>query len=253
MSVPLIIDCVFNVIVRLTDGNPPARYLDMGAGWGDLIKRLREKFPKLQCSGVDYNPSHFPLPDVPIAHADFSYGKLPCEDASFDLVTCTEVFEHLENFRHAVREAARVIRPRGLFVVSTPNVLSMKARWVYFTRGFFTYFDPLPLKEDPRLYPGARHISPIPFFYVAHAMRDAGFENILPHADKPQKSSVFWAGLLRPFLQLANRMSRRRRNRRFGCAPDEMEQLAELNNSWPVLTGRTLIVSARRRPASPPT
>jgi len=246
MSVPLIVDCVFHVIVRLTEGSSPTRYLDMGAGWGDLIKRLREKFPQLQCSGVDYNPSHFPLPDVPIAHADFSYGKLPSEDASFDLVTCTEVFEHLENFRHAIREAARVTKPGGLFVVSTPNVLSMKSRWVFFTRGFFTYFDPLLLKEDPRLYPGQRHISPLPFFYIAHALRDSGFESIEPHADKSQKSSAFWATLLGPFLRLANRMSRRRRRRRFGCAPEEMEQLGDLNNSWPVLTGRTLIVSARR-------
>lgn len=249
MSQPLIVDCVFDLIVRLTAGKPPARHLDVGAGWGDLIKRLREQFPKIQCSGVDYNPSHFPIPDVPIAHADFNYGRLPCEDASFDLVTCTEVFEHLENFRHAVREAARVIRPGGLFVVSTPNVLTMKSRWAFFTRGFFTYFDPLLLKEDPRLYPGQRHISPIPFFFLAHALVDSGFENVEPHADKAQKSSVFWAGLLGPFLRLMTRLSYRRRSRRFGVAPDEMEHLAALNNSWPVLTGRTLIVTGRRRSA----
>ncbi len=247
MSEPYIVDYVARV-VRTIAPPPPIRHLDMGTGPGDMIRRLRDQIPGIESMGVDYHPSHFSVQGVPVAHADLSYGRLPHDDASFDLVTCTEVFEHLENYRHAVREAARVLKPKGRFVVSTPNVLSMKSRAAYFARGFMTYFDPLRLKEDPSTYPQQRHITPVPFFHLAHAMLDAGFEEIRPHKDKTQKSSSFLAVLFYPVLKLAVPWERRSRTRRIGKHPEIVEQMAAWNNSWSVLTGRTLIVSARRRP-----
>jgi SAM-dependent methyltransferase len=247
----MIVDHVARIVRHRVPADRPLRHLDLGAGWGDLIKRLRETHPQLHSSGVDYNPSHFGVPDVEVRHADFSVDRLPYPDAGFDLVTCTEVVEHLENFRHALREAARVTKPDGWIVLSTPNILSMKSRWVSFTSGFFTYFDPLPLKDDPRIYPGQRHISPIPCFYLAHALRDAGFSRIEAHADKSQRSSAFWALLLRPMLTLAAGAAHRHRIRRFGALPPDIEALARLNNSWPVLTGRTLILTARREGPRP--
>lgn len=245
-NIPMIIDHVFDVVVHQLSNRAPERHLDMGAGWGHLIERLRTRYPNMKSCGLDYNPSHFPLKDVPIAHCDFSADSLPHEDEAFDLITFTEVCEHLENFRHAIREAARVLKPGGLLVVSTPNVLSMKSRWAFLTRGFWTYFDPLPLKDDPRFYPGQRHITPIPFFYMAHALLDAGLTNIEPHADKHQKSSSFWAVLCLPVMRFAAWRSKFRRVRHLGLNSDEIERLAIQNNSWPVLTGRTLIVTARK-------
>jgi ubiquinone/menaquinone biosynthesis C-methylase UbiE len=243
---PLIIDYVARVVDAKMAGRSGVAHLDMGAGWGHLIQALRRILPGLKSSGCDYNPSHFPLTDVSIVHADFSRDTLPYADESFDLVTCTEVFEHLENFRHAVREVARVTRPGGLYIVSTPNVLSIKARFVYLTRGFFTYFDPLPLKNDPNIYPGERHISPIPYFYLAHAMLEAGFTNIEPHCGKRQKFSSIFGAVLAPVFRCFTAYSLRERRRRFFHLPEELETIAAQQNSWTVLTTRTLIVSARK-------
>lgn len=245
-SIPLIVDHVFKLIVSKYDNTAPSNHLDVGAGWGHLIERLRKQFPNIKSCGLDYNPSHFPIADVPIAHCDFSVDRISHDDDTFDLITCTEVCEHLENFRHAIREAARVLKPGGLIVVSTPNVLSMKSRWTYFTRGFFTYFDPLPLKNDSKIYPGQRHISAISFFYLAHALLDSGLTEIEPHSDKTQKSSAFWATLLSPILGCIAWSSHRRRIRHFGALLPEIEHIARLNNSWPVLTGRTIIITARK-------
>jgi ubiquinone/menaquinone biosynthesis C-methylase UbiE len=250
MSEPLIVDHVARIIRELPLPSP-VRHLDMGTGPGDMIRRLRAQIPRIESVAVDYHPSHFSVQGVPVAHADLSYGQLPHQDASFDLVTCTEVFEHLESYRHAVREAARVLKPSGWFVVSTPNVLSMKSRCTYFARGFMTYFDPLRLKEDPATYAEQRHITPVPFFYLAHAMIDAGFENIRPCQDKAQRSSVCLAMVFLPILRGFVLWSRRSRTRRLGKHPQIIESLAAQNNSWPVLTGRTLIVTARLAAASP--
>lgn len=243
----MIVDYVADLVRRLVPADRPVRHLDVGAGWGHLIQRLRQSHPQLRSDGVDYNPAHSELPDLVIRHIDLNVDRLAFDDATFDLVTCTEVVEHLENFRHGVREIARVLKPGGIAVLSTPNVLTIKSRWAYLTRGFFTYFDPLPFHHDSRIYPGQRHISPLPYFYLAHALADAGFTGITPHADKTQRSSAFWAAVLGPVLRAFASLAHRRRIRLFGALDPELERLAQDNNSWPVMTGRTLIVSARRR------
>ena len=46
---------------------------------------------------------------------------LPFEDAAFDYVVCTEVIEHTTDPSRAVAELARVLRPGGTLVLTTPN------------------------------------------------------------------------------------------------------------------------------------
>ena len=47
--------------------------------------------------------------------------NLPFAAASFDLMTAFEVIEHLEHWRELLDEAKRVLKPAGVFLVSTPN------------------------------------------------------------------------------------------------------------------------------------
>ena len=46
---------------------------------------------------------------------------LPFDDQSFDIVLSTEVIEHLRSPATGVQELARVLRPGGTLVLSTPN------------------------------------------------------------------------------------------------------------------------------------
>ena len=43
------------------------------------------------------------------------------ESGSFDFVVCFQVIEHIKDDMQFVREVARVLRPGGKFIVSTPN------------------------------------------------------------------------------------------------------------------------------------
>ena len=43
------------------------------------------------------------------------------ENGSFDFVVCFQVIEHIKDDMQFVREVARVLRPGGKFIVSTPN------------------------------------------------------------------------------------------------------------------------------------
>jgi SAM-dependent methyltransferase len=243
---PRIVDYVVNIVVPML---PPGRveHLDIGAGWGHLIAELRKRAPQVTSQGCDYNPQHNETPGLTIKHVDLNQDALPFPDQSFDVITCTEVLEHVENFRRVVREIARVAKPGALVLISTPNVLNLRSRWYFLTRGFYEYFDPLPLRDDPRFYPGERHITPIPYFYLAHALRENGFKDITPHHDKAQRFSSFLRPFLSPLFRCVEKSSLKRRRRKLRPLSDELEALASDNNNPVVLTGRSLIVTARCR------
>ncbi len=59
------------------------------------------------------------FPEVAFVRGDC--GMLPFADASLDLVTAFEVIEHLQDGARLISEAARVLAPAGVFLVSTPN------------------------------------------------------------------------------------------------------------------------------------
>ena len=50
--------------------------------------------------------------------------QLPFPDACFDRVICSEVMEHVHDYRAAARELARVTRPAGRIAVTVPTATS---------------------------------------------------------------------------------------------------------------------------------
>lgn len=102
------------------------RVLDVGCGGGLLAEELAKRGPAV--TGVD--PSEASL-KVAREHAtgegldiEYVHGKaedLPVANGSFDAIVCCDVLEHVDSVSQAVTEAARALRPGGLYLYDTIN------------------------------------------------------------------------------------------------------------------------------------
>jgi SAM-dependent methyltransferase len=105
-------------------GNRPARVLDYGCGAGQIVALMRARgITVFGCDvfygGGDYSDS------VPTELRPFvrrmEDGKIPFENASFDVVVSNQVFEHVPDMEQALREIARVLRPGGIALNVFPD------------------------------------------------------------------------------------------------------------------------------------
>jgi SAM-dependent methyltransferase len=227
---------------RLPSTLTGGRHLDIGAGRGELIQELRHTMP-LSSSACDFHVERFAAVDTPCAQVNLNHEPLPYPDAQFDLVTCSEVVEHVENYRALLRESFRITASGGIVVVTTPNVLNANSRVRYLVSGFANLFGPLPVRND-KLYSTGGHITPIPYFYLAHALLDAGFDKVELSIDKVQKTSVFWLILLAPFIFAGRHRFMTHERKKFKIITPENEPHVAAHFSWPLLVGRTIVVSA---------
>ena len=218
------------------------RHLDIGAGTGALISRMKVDL-NMESSVCDYTDKLMVLPGQKVDIANLNLEPLPYADATFDVVTATEVIEHLEDYRQVLRDIYRVLKPGGVCILSTPNILNLNSRLRFLWFGFWNLFGPLPVKNS-ELYSTGGHINPVSWFYVAHALLDAGFSNVTPHIDRRQRSGmaklVFWYPLIR--LMGARAMYQERH--RVKTLDDANEPLVHAMNSIDMLLGRTIITKS---------
>lgn len=110
------------VYQRLAARCAGADVLEAGCGEGygaDLIAGVARRVVAVDYdeAAVAHVRSRYPSVDVMQANL----AKLPLPDASVDVVVNFQVIEHLWDQAQFVAECARVLRPEGLLMVSTPN------------------------------------------------------------------------------------------------------------------------------------
>lgn len=221
------------------------QHLDIGSGHGDLIQLLRSNGVVTRSSACDYTDTLMQIKDVVVDVVNLNDDRLPYPDASFDLVTCTEVVEHLEHYRKTIREMYRVLKPSGTLVVTTPNTLNLKSRIRFLVFGFFNLFGPLHVRESD-LHSTGGHINPVSYFYLAHSMLDAGFENITLAIDKRQGTSIFWIIFLYLPIRIFSTLTLGREKNRYKTIDAHNEQFVLQINKLDILLGRTIIVGCQK-------
>jgi len=104
----------------MADVRPGMKVLDAGCGTYRTCSRA-ELRKDIHIVGIDKDPA---VEENPFCNealvCDLSY--LPLDDASFDLIHCRWVIEHIENPLRTFHEFARVLKPGGRLLVLTPNI-----------------------------------------------------------------------------------------------------------------------------------
>jgi SAM-dependent methyltransferase len=155
---------------------PGARVLDVGCGRGVILGALADR--GLEVHGVEQSAAAArgadPRAEIRIAShlADARY-----PDAHFDEVVIWHVLEHLTDPRGTIREAHRILRPRGRLIVAVPNFSSAQARWS--GAGWF-HLD-LP-----------RHLYHFPLSALCRLLDDAGFDVSSAHHFSLRQNPFGW-------------------------------------------------------------
>ncbi len=114
--------------------------LDLGSSSGRIFT-LFEQIGVTKTHGADIaDYLTVARPKESFSTFDFSADRFPYEDDSFDALTSIEVIEHLENPYHFLREAARILKPGGVFILSTPNPDHVFNKISFFIHGTFYRF-----------------------------------------------------------------------------------------------------------------
>jgi SAM-dependent methyltransferase len=145
--------------------------LDAGAGEGALSQALLQAGHRVVACDTDAN--NFRASRVPFIRTSLER-SLPFEARSFDAVVATEVLEHLENPHHLAREFARVLKPHGMLVVTTPNIINVYSRLHFLLLGTCDYFDTLSGSRETAFHGAKGHINPVGFPELRFALEQVG-------------------------------------------------------------------------------
>lgn len=108
--------------VQEMPGKRIVKILDAGCGEGFMMKLMAANIQNAEIVGLEYTKEALAVAEKMNPQLKYVQGdicKMPFDNASFDIVVCTEVLEHLANPRMALKELRRVSRKYILFTV--PN------------------------------------------------------------------------------------------------------------------------------------
>ena len=120
---------------------PRSKVLDVGCGEGRHIFGILNEFEDVYCYGLDQD-----IPSLDKCKEGLEFFKeldsngtifqagsvyqLPFEENFFDLIICSEVLEHLDDYHAAIKEIHRVLKPGGKFLPSVPSYWPEKICWL---------------------------------------------------------------------------------------------------------------------------
>jgi SAM-dependent methyltransferase len=145
---------------------------DLAAGSGYTSRRLREM--GFEVTAYDIFVDQFVPRDIPIKKADLNHG-LPEPSACVNAILALEVIEHMENPRAFLRELARVLKPGGGLVLSTPNIVTFGSKLRFaFREELELFFNEESRTRDPFCDEASGHISPLLPWLLDMFVKDAG-------------------------------------------------------------------------------
>ncbi len=162
-----------DILIEILQPWERGKVLDIPCYTGQLVRKLQVM--GFQVMGADITTEYLQVKDIPFQYADMTQ-TMPFEDNSFDYVVCAEGIEHIEDQYQMTREFARVLKPGGRAIITTPNISSLKNRWKFVTRGAFAMFRDYTDDPDEKYLSITGHINPVAFPELKYMLQRYGFK-----------------------------------------------------------------------------
>lgn len=121
------------------------RVLDVGCGAGVLGRVLKEERNVEEVCGVEFIEEAYQRARTVldrVLHGNIEEMALPWDDEYFDCIVCADVLEHLVDPSAVMAKLSRVLAPRGVIVISVPNIrfhevihMLSHGAWTYYEQG----------------------------------------------------------------------------------------------------------------------
>ena len=182
--------------------------LDFPAGKGVNVGGIRRA--GFLPVAADLFPEYASRKGIQAVKADFNE-KLPFEDSEFQVVLHSEGIEHCSCQLQLLKEFWRVLKPGGNLLITTPNILNLRARLSFLLNGHYSFARGPILEsaqiwdasEDGRVYIG--HVFCVNYFSLRFMLRLIGFTNIKVFTAKYSFSSCMMAPFFWMPVYLATR------------------------------------------------
>lgn len=133
------------ILSSIGDGK---RLLDAGAGelrnkkYCAHLRYTSQDFCEFHGTTADAGCTGLSTPFWDISSIDIRCDicDIPEPDASFDVILCSEVLEHIPEPTHAIDEFARLLKPGGILVLTAPFSSNVHMAPFHFCTGFTKYW-----------------------------------------------------------------------------------------------------------------
>ena len=110
--------------IKTLINKPNQKVLDAGCGEGHLIAKLKNKIPSNEYHGIDITKIALKKAKERCPYAKLSkqnLNKLNYKDETFDIIICTEVLEHIYEYKEVIEELKRTLKTGGTLILTFPN------------------------------------------------------------------------------------------------------------------------------------
>lgn len=117
----------FNLTIRLLKkylNNNKCKVLDVACGEGHITNKIKCEFPNWEVYGLDYSLSAIMFANRSYSNINFIVADAynpPFSKKFFDVIILNNIWEHVADPLHLLKEVSKIIKDNGYVVISTPS------------------------------------------------------------------------------------------------------------------------------------
>jgi 2-polyprenyl-3-methyl-5-hydroxy-6-metoxy-1,4-benzoquinol methylase len=130
-------------VIALIPKNPDNKILEIGAGSGSTLVRIKELGLAAETVGIELMEMPQTLQNHPsidkLYITDIEKNFPAIQENYFDVIIAGDVLEHLLDPWKMVEKITTLLKPGGLLICSLPNIREIATLWKVFIKGDFAY------------------------------------------------------------------------------------------------------------------